>query len=104
MNERIQELQAEQEPFKMICPRCKVDRVTTQCPNRGGIGDCPMTATAQSAAPVKSICYQEAYDALNAQLIKEPTGNGLDQVAQNNGLVMAMNTIQHILKKEKNRD
>ena len=48
-------------------------------------------------------CYQEVYDALNAQLIKEPTGNGLDQVAQNNGLVMAMNTLQHLLNKEKNR-
>jgi len=53
--------QAEQEPFKMICPRCKVDRVTTQCPNRGGIGDCPMTATAQSAAPVQQ-AEQEPFD------------------------------------------
>jgi len=39
-------------------------------------------------------CYQEVYDALEAQLIKEPTGNGLDQVAQNNGLIIAMNTLQ----------
>ena len=45
-----------QEPvaFEMICPRCKVDRVTTQCPNRGNLGDCPMTATAQNAAPVRT--------------------------------------------------
>ena len=54
-------------------------------------------------APVKSICYQEAYDALAAQLIKNPTGDGMDQLAQNNGLVMAMNTLQHILNEEKNR-
>lgn len=46
------------------------------------------------AAPVKTICYQEVYDALEAQLIKEPTGNGLDKASQNNGLIIAMNTLQ----------
>ena len=58
---RQQISEAEQAEFKMVCPRCKVDRVTTLCPNRGKPGDCPMTATAQSEAeqaeqePVKCI-------------------------------------------------
>ena len=47
---RQQISEAEQAEFKMVCPRCKVDRVTTLCPNRGKPGDCPMTATAQSVA------------------------------------------------------